>query len=78
MAFDCTSLEPAAHGHAAYGMQKSSKTASKEAQNGSQCPGNEGCEVVTSRSFCPDQSHIDLGLYVRDHKATLLYFTSAR
>ena len=45
VAFDCTSQEPAARGHVAYVVQKSSKTASKGAQNGSQCPGNERCGV---------------------------------
>ena len=33
--------EKAAHGHVAYAVQEVSKTASKEAQNGTLCPGNE-------------------------------------
>jgi hypothetical protein len=35
----------AAHGHVAYAVQEVSKTASKGAQNGSHCPGNECCAV---------------------------------
>jgi hypothetical protein len=45
MVFDCTSQDPTAHGPIAYRVQKSSKTASKGAQNGSICPGNERCPV---------------------------------
>ena len=32
-------------GHVAYAVQEVSKTASKEAQNGTLCPGNERCAV---------------------------------
>jgi hypothetical protein len=45
VAFDCTSQEKAAHGHVVYAVQEMSKTASKGAQNGSHCPGNERCAV---------------------------------
>jgi hypothetical protein len=45
VAFDCTSQEKAAHGHVVYAVQEVSKTASKGAQNGSHCPGNERCVV---------------------------------
>ena len=36
-----------AHGHVVHGVQEVSKTASKGAKNGSQCPGNERCEGDT-------------------------------
>jgi hypothetical protein len=45
VAFDCMSQEKAAHGHVAYAVQEVSKTASKGAQNGTLCPGNERCVV---------------------------------
>ena len=40
-----TSQEKAAHGHVTYAVQEVSKTASKGAQNGTLCPGNERCHV---------------------------------
>jgi hypothetical protein len=43
---DYMSQEKAAHGHVVYAVQEVSKTASKGAQNGSYCPGNERCAVV--------------------------------
>jgi hypothetical protein len=45
VAIDCERQEAAAHGHVLDGVQEVSKTASKGAENGSQCPGNERCEV---------------------------------
>jgi hypothetical protein len=45
VAFDRTSREKAAHGHVAYAVQEVSKRASKRAQNGTLCPGNERCTV---------------------------------
>jgi hypothetical protein len=50
VAFDCTSQETGAHGHIVHGVQESSKPASKGAQNGSYCPGNERCAVVSQHS----------------------------
>jgi hypothetical protein len=44
-----TSQEKAAHGHVAYAVQEVS-TASKGAQNGTLCPGNERCAV--DKVFC--------------------------
>jgi hypothetical protein len=41
VAFDRASQEKAAHGQVAYAVQEVSKTASKRAQNGTFCPGNE-------------------------------------
>jgi hypothetical protein len=46
VAFDCTCQEKLAYGHVAYAVQEVSKTASKEAQNGTLCPGNERCSVI--------------------------------
>jgi len=45
VAFDCTCQAKAVHGDVVHGV---SKTASKGAKNGSQCPGNERCEVISS------------------------------
>ena len=56
VAFDCTSQEKAAHGHVVYAVQEVSKTASKGAQNGSHCPGNERCAVVL-----PEASNRNIG-----------------
>ena len=47
VAFDCTCQAKAAHGHVVHRLQEVSKTASKGAENGSQCPGNERCEVIS-------------------------------
>jgi hypothetical protein len=52
VAFDCASQEKAAHGHVVYAVQEVSKTASKGAQNGSYCPGNERCEVKSLPVRC--------------------------
>lgn len=45
MAFDYTSRDKATHGHVVSAEQEWSKKASKGAQSGSFCPGNERCEV---------------------------------
>jgi hypothetical protein len=45
-AFDCTCQEKPAYGHVAYAVEEVSKTVSKEAQNGTLCPGNERCSVI--------------------------------
>ena len=59
VAFDCTCQAKAAHGHVVHGVQEVSKTASKGAENGSQCPGNERCEV-------------DLQLNIHQHPLSLV------
>jgi hypothetical protein len=51
VAIDCERQEAAAHGHVLDGVQEVSKTASKGAENGSQCPGNERCEVENTSQF---------------------------
>jgi hypothetical protein len=51
VAFDCTSQEKAAHGHVAYAVQEASKAASKGAQNGTLCPGNERSPVISGRKY---------------------------
>jgi hypothetical protein len=53
---DCTSQEKAGPGHVAFAVSEVSKTASKGAQNGSYCPGNERCGVKCSILMC---GHLD-------------------